>query len=242
MNHRLVLVLFFSITFAFVAHAEVRYPVSALGNCKDKDACAVYCDLPVNQAACTAYAASNMVAQAPNNSPGVSPLPADKKLSDTIAKFGGPDGACNDLAGCQDYCAQPGHETECIEYAKKKGLIDPKDADSQLNLIRNAAPRPSRSLTKPGGCRDKATCRSYCTDSSHRDECEAYALANGITPQTISDYQAEAVPITPPADVLPPTPPPTGNERRPTPTSKNDEQGASLLRLFSRMKSYLFKR
>ncbi len=228
------------------------------GACNDLVSCRVYCDDPTHELSCTKYSLEHDL------------LPKGQATQTiTVLTTVGPQGCTG--AACDEYCAIPGHELECIEYAKKKGLIDPKEATAQLDLIKSATVTvPTRSLEKPGRCKNRGECQSYCADDSHKNECDQYALDNGVTTQTIGDYQAiesappptyvvppvgPIQPVTPPATTTPSatdtpattTPGTTGGTggstlASTTEASTTPTQGASLVDALAAITKYLFSR
>lgn len=83
-------------------------------------------------------------------------------------------GNCQDKQACRDYCNQLANVSACVDFAKKQGMISEDQAQSAKkygNIIKNGG---------PGGCEDEKSCRNYCSDMSHLEECLIFAEKNGL--------------------------------------------------------------
>ena len=90
-----------------------------------------------------------------------------------IAKTGGP-GGCKGRQ-CEDFCNRPENQEQCFAFAKEKGLLG-QDEIQKIEKIQGTL----KSGGGPGGCTSEQACRSYCTDTSHFEECAAFAVGVGL--------------------------------------------------------------
>lgn len=91
-------------------------------------------------------------------------------------------GNCESKQACRAYCAGPEHMTACIAFAEQHGLMKKEEAE--------VAKKFARTLEQgggPGGCTDNQSCRAYCEDISHIDECIAFAERHGHEDADVSE-------------------------------------------------------
>src|SRR3989344_1297002 len=85
---------------------------------------------------------------------------------------------CDTMGQCQYVCNQPENFTECAEFAKKVGCVEEEIPPEKQAVF--AAMQKGES---PGQCKDEASCRNYCEDIDHIEECisfvEKFNLASG---------------------------------------------------------------
>lgn len=146
----------------------VAYPVPELGNCKNQDECAAYCDKPENMGVCLDFAEAN------NLIPAEEIAIARKMLA--AGETEGP-GGCQDQAECEAYCDDISHIEECVTFAEEHDLIPPEeleDAKKVLTAIRQGI--------EPPNCSSKSECDIYCQAPEHAEECITFAEAAGLMP------------------------------------------------------------
>ncbi len=162
--------------------ANITFPIAELGNCQDKDSCRQYCNDPNNIPACQAFAqAHNLTPKTNNGDSGTA-----SNLAQAIKNGGGP-GGCDSFDSCRTYCQNPDNQSECKTFAQAHGLTKPPQtpsADSKINST-------LQETTGPGGCSSKDTCRQYCSDPSHQDECLSFAKEHNLIPKDQSDKVAK---------------------------------------------------
>ena len=78
---------------------------------------------------------------------------------------------------CEQHCSNPAHQKECFQFAKEQGFIAPEEVEKIERLTSKLDQGGG-----PGGCTSEETCRQYCSDPSHLDECSAFAVDAGILP------------------------------------------------------------
>ena len=92
-------------------------------------------------------------------------------------------GNCGDENACRDYCGKQANYAACSDYGAKNNIISPEDAEKAKKFadVLNGA--------GPGGCKDEASCRSYCEGVAHLEECISFAQKHNFAS---GDQLAEA--------------------------------------------------
>jgi len=78
-------------------------------------------------------------------------------------------GNCGDENACKTYCSKQENYAACTDYGSKNNIISPEDA---------AKAKEFADVLKgegPGGCKDEASCRTYCDGTAHLSECITFA-------------------------------------------------------------------
>ena len=149
------------------SEADVVYPVSELGGCKDEAECDAYCENFEHARECLDFADKHN-------------LISDEEIAEgrkylKILEKGGP-GGCKDEASCSAYCEDINNLPECVDFIEKYGTV----SDEELLKLKQIAAAIRRGIKPPGGCKDEASCFSYCTDDSNWRECVEFAEAAGF--------------------------------------------------------------
>ena len=99
--------------------------------------------------------------------PEPTPLPSDGSLS--IAYPIPELGNCANQEGCRAYCGITNNYSQCTEFAHKNNLlvVVPDDKKAVFTAIQKGE--------SPGQCKDEVSCRKYCEDIDHLEECVAFA-------------------------------------------------------------------
>lgn len=145
--------------------SEVRYPIADLGNCKDKAACAAYCDKPKNTELCLNYAQKNNLMS-----------DDEVKIAKNFITAGskGP-GGCKSKESCETYCNDIKHIDECVSFAEKNNLMPPQEL-AEAKKVQAAIARG----VKPPPCGNKKQCDAYCEESEHMEECISFGAEAGF--------------------------------------------------------------
>lgn len=83
-------------------------------------------------------------------------------------------GNCKNQAACRAYCDNSSYIKECVEFGREHGLMTEEQAmmaEKYADVLAGQG---------PGGCKDEKTCRAYCADLSHADECLTFAEKYGL--------------------------------------------------------------
>lgn len=78
-------------------------------------------------------------------------------------------GNCANQHACKIYCDDTSHTDACLSYAQQHQLLSEQEIQSA---------REYQDVLKgkgPGACTDQASCRTYCDDITHIQECVAFA-------------------------------------------------------------------
>lgn len=83
---------------------------------------------------------------------------------------------CKNEPACRAYCEVGTHILECVKFGEKHNLVTRGEAEDARKF--------SDVLTSGGlgGCRDEKSCRQYCEDIAHIDECLEVAEAHNLLP------------------------------------------------------------
>ncbi len=84
-------------------------------------------------------------------------------------------GNCSSKDSCRTYCADASHTDACLAFAKAHNLMSEHEVNVAEELAR-------KSLQGPGGCTSLGSCKTYCSNIDHINECLAFAEKTGITP------------------------------------------------------------
>ena len=86
-----------------------------------------------------------------------------------VAELGG----CADKAACKAYCDDGEHMDECVAFAQAHGLMNKEEADRSTKFAATV-----KAGNGPGGCTSPLSCKAYCEDLTHLDECMSFAEKN----------------------------------------------------------------
>lgn len=106
--------------------AERLVGKSGPGGCHG-DACREYCEDPANHEECFKFAKDNGFISEEE----VQRIEKFKSNRGSLESFGGP-GGCKGEEQCRQYCSEPEHTQECIDFAKKAGFIHEDQAREKL--------------------------------------------------------------------------------------------------------------
>ena len=138
------------------------------GGCTDQNSCHAYCSDISHIKECIAFGKSH-------NLLSKSELAEADKISRAIANGVTTPGNCTTKKNCEDYCLVSAHVDECIAFAEKSGILGAEDVAraKQFRQLQGAG-------QTPGGCSDKNSCQSYCSNQAHEVECRAFADKMGF--------------------------------------------------------------
>ncbi|NQV93481.1 hypothetical protein HQ403_03240 [Candidatus Kaiserbacteria bacterium] len=157
--------------FAVPLHAQestIIFPVGELGDCDSKENCRSYCDEPGHMKECITFAKAHNL---------MTPDEAEvaEKFSDTLEKQGGGPGGCTTPSRCESYCENVTHLRECLSFAEDNG-----HHDKFVEEGKRIAQFLDDGGQMPGGCTSKQSCKSYCSDFNHAEECVSFAERAGL--------------------------------------------------------------
>ncbi len=146
----------------------IQFPIAELGNCENKSACHTYCSDTANIDACVLFAKTHGLM---NKDEATSA----KKFKDQLQSTGGP-GGCKTPEECHAFCSDSINLRVCVSFAKDHGLKD-KNTDQGEKVLRYLA----KGGHMPGNCDSKDSCKTYCSDFNHTEECMAFNKNAGIS-------------------------------------------------------------
>lgn len=144
---------------------KINYPIAELGNCKDKDACRAYCDIPANIKACIEFAEKNNL---------MSKDEVEKAKNFISSGFKGP-GGCQGKDQCEAFCNKIENIDACIEFGDKNKLM----SSEKLGEAKKMQAAIKRGV-KPPQCKDKNACDKYCDEADHMEECMTFGIEAGF--------------------------------------------------------------
>lgn len=96
-------------------------------------------------------------------------------------------GSCENAKDCYIYCERSENILKCADFGKKNGIISAEDATKAhkfLDVLKEGG---------PGKCKNQRTCKQYCDETSHIDECLAFAEKHEfISPKQVKEAKAVA--------------------------------------------------
>ncbi len=137
------------------------------GGCTSKAQCETFCNKSENMEECVTFAEA--AGFMPENE-----LQEAKKVLAAI-KQGAKMPACSGRKACDEYCGDPSHMEECMDFAIKAGLMPPEEAQNAQKMLKAV-----KAGIKPPACRGKEECDAYCSSPEHEDECFKFAEAAGM--------------------------------------------------------------
>ncbi|MBI5222240.1 MAG: hypothetical protein HY980_01965 [Candidatus Magasanikbacteria bacterium] len=152
--------------------------VKTPGGCKTKGACDNYCSQAGNMAECTDFAVkAGLMSQ--------SEYQEAQQVMKALAAGAKIPGNCGTKKACDQYCAQPEHMDECVDFGVKAGFISASEAEEAKRIM------PLIAAGKmPGGCKGKGECQTYCEIEEHADECAQFAIEAGfMSPEDAEMYK-----------------------------------------------------
>lgn len=149
---------------------NLSYPIAELGNCKDQQACKLYCDDSAHMSACIDFGEARGLMSKEEAAIG-------KKAAERIAKGETP-GGCKDKTSCETFCQNNINDLQqCISFAEDVGINQ-----GDIAQAKQIAAALQKGASLPGECTGKQSCETYCKDTAHIDECLVFAEVAQIIP------------------------------------------------------------
>lgn len=168
-----------TVSYALIAQAQsestieaavasgITFPVPDLGNCGSKNECRDYCDKPGNMETCIKFAQSHGLMSKGEAEQGL-------KYQKRILSGSAP-GGCNSPDSCKEICSDINNLESCLKFADEQGFKEGKvDEARKIHAYLKSGGK------MPGGCTSETSCRSYCSDFNHAEECFAFAEQAGL--------------------------------------------------------------
>lgn len=161
------------------SEADIQFPIAELEDCKDKSDCKSFCDNKENIERCVSFAKEHNLISA-----------EEAERAESFAKVGKGPGGCEGIA-CETYCEDLSHSDECLAFAKEHGFVE-KDEIEKIEKVSKILKEGGET---PGGCRGKNECQAYCSESSHAEECLAFAEKAGFMPKEELERARKMLPL-----------------------------------------------
>jgi hypothetical protein len=159
--------------------ATLKFPIPELGNCKNIRACAVFCDNPINQTACTNFGKEKGLIQ-------VTPIVQNSQVFVQARQTLG----CINETSCRTLCEQPAYHDRCVAFARSQGLI-PQITTKPTPTIQ---PELFIATQQELGCNTQDTCAAFCSIPTNRSACNLFALTHSlIKPTHIPEKKSEVL-------------------------------------------------
>lgn len=141
---------------------NISFPVAELGNCSNVAECRTYCQDPVNQNACIAFAKAKGFYKEELNQ-------RQQELLNTARSELG----CTDIARCQALCHQQENFEKCNTFARKYGVSGGHTEDPAKQEILEKAQQVL-------SCTSYQDCKSFCEQEQNREKCHSFAQQVGL--------------------------------------------------------------
>lgn len=165
-----------------VSDTGVKYPIEALGSCKDKADCKNYCSVSENMLDCVNFAETQGMLKGED-------LRISKIVAEKVSKNETP-GQCKTKDECEKFCSgKVENIKQCVAFAEELGVLPP----AELAQAKNVMKALEEGAKMPGECKMKDDCEKYCALGSHIDECLSFAeAANILSPEELKQAKAVA--------------------------------------------------
>lgn len=180
----------------------VTFPIAELGGCENYSECREYCEDPVNQNACIAFAKAKGFYEE-----------EQFEQEQEIVKVAKSELGCTDRNTCMAFCQKEENFERCDSFAKKHKLEggqteDPgkqqilQKAQAVLecssfqsckslceqeqnrekcdNFAKQVGLRGGEHTVGPGGCTNKETCKAFCSDPNNFQICQGFSEGSGV--------------------------------------------------------------
>lgn len=151
--------------------SSIQYPIPELGGCTDQNNCKSFCERKENMTKCVDFAEKKSLMKPEE-------LALSKKVAARVTAGTTP-GGCTTKDSCEKFCqGNVDQINQCVSFAEELGVLSPEEL-AQAKKVTKALAGGGK---MPGGCTGKATCESYCQDTSHIDECLDFAEKADMMP------------------------------------------------------------
>lgn len=135
------------------------------GGCTDEESCETYCKDFTHAEECFAFAKKTGILK---NRDGIDENRMGRFAE--LMKNGETPGGCTNKDACEAYCHEENNFNECIEFAKKTGLVSSEQGDRMKRIGKKG----------PGECDSAITCHTFCNNPANQEECFRFAKENGF--------------------------------------------------------------
>ncbi len=141
----------------------ITFPIVELGSCKDYAQCRSFCEDPLNQNACIAFAKAK----------GFYKEEGTQVRKDAILSVARSELGCSSESTCRTFCSQEANFDTCSSFAKKHNLGGGHVEDTgQVRTLEKAK--------QILGCNSEASCKTFCEQETNRQKCSDFAKDAGL--------------------------------------------------------------
>lgn len=145
------------------------------GGCRGREECDAFCEDPNNMEECINFGIqyglmppdeieeAKMMLEAIKK--GIKPLP------------------CQSEEECDDYCSQPEHAEECINFALAAGFMSQEEAEMARKMAEAGLFGQG-----PGGCEGEEECKAYCDNPDNMVECIEFSVKAGFMSEEDAEH------------------------------------------------------
>ncbi len=141
----------------------VTFPIAELGGCESLAQCRIYCEDPINQTTCVAYAQAKGFYN-------------DDELDDRqeeLLESAKTELGCDSKLSCEAACHEAANFDKCSLFAARHGISGGHVNDLAKQEIISKAKEIL-------GCDSEANCRTICNDETNRNKCDSFAKQVGL--------------------------------------------------------------
>ena len=135
-------------------------------NCNNKKECDAYCESSDHMEECITFGMETGFLQGQE-------LENAKKMLQAI-KSGVTPPNCKGKDACDEYCSNPDHMEECINFSIAAGMMPEEEKANSEKML-----EALKKGIKPPNCKGKEECDTYCQQEAHFEECTNFAVAAG---------------------------------------------------------------
>lgn len=143
---------------------NITFPVKELGGCNNLGECRQFCDDPINQPTCIAFAKTKKFYKG-----DVYKQRRAAALFSAQNELG-----CNSEKACREVCQRNENQEKCRNFAQKYNLQHEKPIDIQKTGILVEAKTTL-------GCNSPTTCADFCSQESNKQKCSNFANQTGLS-------------------------------------------------------------
>ena len=168
----------FVFSFALVPNIfakEIHYPISSLGNCRDKQECFYFCEIPKNQVKCKLYQTNNTSVLGETTT-------STSKYTFPIAALGN----CASYAECSAFCNKTENHSTCLAFSESNRPSPATSPTSrQSTLTKDQVIQAAKEFL---GCDYATTCHDFCNQTVNQAKCKEFSqyMQSKMSGQTTS--------------------------------------------------------
>ena len=122
----------------------VTFPIPELGNCGGLSECRTYCEDPVNQDSCIAYAKSKGFYKE-----------EEFEVDESVVKKAKASLGCDSISSCREFCSQEENFGKCHRFAQNSELVGGYTTNPESREILKKAKEVL-------GCDSYTSCKNFC--------------------------------------------------------------------------------